>query len=903
MRWIAVVVCACLAAWLWWSGESEPPAPAGAPHAALPTAAGTSPAASARDPAAPPPTRSAAPVEVRWLENLLPDTAPPLAADADDPLAIELRGRLTVRQRPWLHPAGVEIRLTRHWLDSLLPTDAGPVPPPRTDEPAATTAADGTFALRCRPVDGALFFRIDRGGPWDDYQRVARLPAAGGVFDLGDVWLDDRGSIVGRVVAAEGSPIAGAVVRAIDDTLGDVAAGLGDLQALRSAGAAHWDPRGTTSFGALPAWIARRDAALPFPSITTTEDGAFTLRGLRPGQHDLVVSATVASGSLADVQVVPMLATEVGDVTLTLHTPVALQFLDERGAAWVGAEVAFVHERLGFGSRGVPTDGDGRAEGLVADAAATRVVFTYPGGGPSYDIGPLDRCAPIVEMRQMPLCTVSLAAADGTPLPGGRVRLYRTGAQFRAVDRKLPDWMQPTEVRPGTHAGHGFGDAVAVGIAPGYAPAIARFPPTSRALALTLVPLQQVTVCVRDTGGAPVTAATVRVQVHEHDDVAFVGAQWELLANDRATVGTTGADGRITVPVWGTSFSFGATHPDYAPAAGPCLVPVPGQVVDLQLHAPAGIVGRLVAQGRRVPAGLRVRARQTPMPGNRLDGSGFLGEQLAVVGDDGAFELRMLTAGIWQLQPEWPGLPTVAGPRTPTSSFAPLEVWLDPGQIRHCTLELHRPTLSVPQIAGIVRDRGAPVADALVRVRPVERPRPTRATARRRPRAERAEPAALPADAAPWRQQCTTDWFGDFEFAGLPPGVEHEVRVDVPIGGRLQFLGRQIVRTPHRENAPPNRVEFELATGSLELCGSTAGSPFAGRALRLVQQLPEGGEGADFHALTDALGRAFVTGLPAGRWRLTAVHGGTLAPDEVTIRPGAVTSLAIEAAPSADAVR
>ena len=30
-----------------------------------------------------------------------------------------VRGRLTVRQRPWLHPAGVEVRLTRSWLDTV----------------------------------------------------------------------------------------------------------------------------------------------------------------------------------------------------------------------------------------------------------------------------------------------------------------------------------------------------------------------------------------------------------------------------------------------------------------------------------------------------------------------------------------------------------------------------------------------------------------------------------------------------------------------------------------------------------------------------------------------------------------------------------------------------------------
>ncbi|HEU4417317.1 MAG TPA: hypothetical protein VFT55_00185, partial [Planctomycetota bacterium] len=129
------------------------------PETATPIAAATVPLAVAAPLSA---ARANATAGVNWwLTSLGADTRRPLVAAEDDPNALVLSGRVTVRQRPWLHPAGIEIRLTRSWLDTVLPVDTGA---PERQEPTTKTDEQGRFALRCQPDPGELFLLIDRDG-------------------------------------------------------------------------------------------------------------------------------------------------------------------------------------------------------------------------------------------------------------------------------------------------------------------------------------------------------------------------------------------------------------------------------------------------------------------------------------------------------------------------------------------------------------------------------------------------------------------------------------------------------------------------------------------------------------------------------------------------------------------
>lgn len=816
-----------------------------------------------------------------WLEQVTEPEAQPIAAAPDDPRAVALRGRLTVRQRPWIHPAGVTVRLTRHWLDTVLPTEASDAAVANDREPTAVTQPDGSFVLSFLPLSGELFFLIDRGGSWMDYQRVPRVPAAGAT-DLGDVWLDDRGRVRGVVLDAMDQPLANVRVRAVDEALNRMGSGLDDLREGRLRGADRFAANGATALGPLPPWVARRDRLLPFPAALTGADGSFELRGLRPGVQDLFLQHEHGHGSLGRVQVAMLRTTDVGEVRLHHNESAALTFVDVERQPWIGAAIAFVDAELGFGPAVERTNAKGEVHATVASRAGTQVLFAHPGGGPWFRVGSLADMPTPVTVPQPANVRVQLLTPEGQSLIGGQVRFFVTGAQFRPVDRRLPAWMQPTEVQPGLHAGKGVGRLIAIASAPDRAPAIAEVD-SDAVYQMTLLPLQRLTVRVRDSAARPIAGATVRLQVHRHPDQTFCGAQWDALANDRVRVGTTDEHGLVEVPVWATWFSLQALHPDFAPSAGPHFVPKPGAVVDMTLLHAGAITGVLTMQRRPAPPGFRVRARQLPPPGNPLDGSGFLAEHVAATGDDGSFAFRGLCAGIWDLQPELPPLPAVDGARHPAAAFVPTQVLLDEGQALHCVLEANRPLLSVPQLAGVVRQDGAALAGALVRVRELARSAPA---GKRRRTTRTVSPPSPPA--VIWQQQCTTDWFGDFDFANLERDAEYEVRVDVPCNDRLQFVRRYVVRTSNDEVHPTTRLDVDLTTGSVRLQCSADGRPFAGRMIRLRQVLDQAEDGACFELLTDDYGECVADGLLAGTWTMEPVHGGSLEPAEFTLHTGEI---------------
>lgn len=656
-------------------------------HGARITGHGGNGSASAHDAQAPPRSRVAD--GSFWLEHLSAADQAPTAARDDDAWAAVLRGRLTVRQRPWVHPAGVQIRLTHHWLDTVIPTESRELI--HTREPVATTAADGTFAFRFRPGSGELFFLIDHGGAWLDYQKVPRVPRAGTEWDLGLVFVDERGGARGQVLDGNGWPLRGVVVRAVDATLADLASGLTDSPSARLGDAEQFDAAGTTAWGPMPKWVTRRDLMLPFPRATSDKDGKFELRGLRPGTHDLIFRHDAGTGSLRDVQVAATRSTEVGAVRLHHDRSIDLTFLGDSGQPWIDASVALVRDDLGYGGIApLRTNTRGEIHAMVADPGATRVVFTYPGDGPCVDLGLAVAAGPIVRVPRLPAVRVhcrSTPPAWCNPEVG--CACSPLACCSGPVHRRLPEWMQPTELQPGLHVGKGTPGTVAVASVPGFAPAMAQVRPGDNTL--TLLPLQHVRVRVHNLDGHAIAGATVRLQMHQHPDLDFPGAQWELLASDRARVGQTDEQGLLDMPVWGTWFSLEASHPDFADTAGPRFLPQPGGTIDLLLQRRASIMGTLTTQHRPASAGFRVRARQRPPAGNQLDGSGFLAEQLAVTGTDGNFAFRDLCAGIWNCSPSslpHPGCSVPHGRRPP--SRASRCSWAKARSCTHCSKPIAR---------------------------------------------------------------------------------------------------------------------------------------------------------------------------------------------------------------------
>ena len=175
---VGITFAVLVVAILLWQGDEAPP-PLGGPSATTPV---DQPAVTTAQPELEAgPVTSRVSIDGGWwtrsLEERIPD---PLATDEDNPYSCRVRGRLTVRQRPWLHPAGLEVRLTRSWLDSVLPTETarGDQRAPASDDVSAVTDADGWFVLRFAPTAGELFFLIDQRGEWSDFQKVPRVPRA-----------------------------------------------------------------------------------------------------------------------------------------------------------------------------------------------------------------------------------------------------------------------------------------------------------------------------------------------------------------------------------------------------------------------------------------------------------------------------------------------------------------------------------------------------------------------------------------------------------------------------------------------------------------------------------------------------------------------------------------------------
>jgi hypothetical protein len=909
VRPVAAAVALGALAWcLWCAGDDTAPLPADA--LATPPTTEPLPATTTATPL--PPQPAIMRDGVWWSDQLTARQADPLVADEHEPRSAVLRGRLTVRQQPWIHPAGVEVRLTRSWLDSVLPVESeGAQRAPARDEPTTTTDADGCFALRFLPTADELFFLIDVRGAWQDFQKVPRQPRPGEAWELGDVWLEQRGAIAGTVVTVDGQPLAGVEVRAVDEPLHALASGLDDVQDLRSRGLATWQPDGSMRGGAVPGWVARRDRFLPFPIAVTDHAGRFELRGLRPGRHDLFLQPGSSReqgrhvGTLRRIQVVAGRTTQIPALLATESDQVSVRVVDEDGVGWQRASVAVLHGVHGFGSAPTTTNARGEAWLQFLDTGRSSLLFAYPDGGPWIEVEGMTANRLVVTVPRPRPLTILLFDEGDRALPGGTVRTFADATQFRRRDRALPAAMQPQEREPGRYVGQRPCALVVMASVPGFAPAIAHVPHAADApevLSLKLLPMGTMPVHTRDLEGRPIAGAAIRVQVDSNPELRFAGAQWSALADRRVRLGTTDERGELVVPTWPARFSLQATHPDFAPSAGPHLVPIAGSHVDLVMRRPTGIVGTLLLQQRPAPKGFRVRARQYAPEGHELHGNSLLQSQLAVTGDDGTFAFRGLCAGLWDLQPELPGVPTSAGGTTVRTEFRSQRVVLDDGLELHVRLEAEAEPGLPDRLVGTVRRDGLNVAGAVVRVRPVAPPsddgnergaRRTRYRYRpdtRRGDAERSLQAEFVEATVAFAHRCDTDVVGQFHFASLPAAEAVEVRVELPGDTGLQLVHSEVVPTPGEGQLV--RVDVALQSARLLLVCTRDGRPLPDEMLRLSRRDARGRELARRDVLLDGNGAADLFDLPAGEWHVQPRTGfGRVSPDRIELRPGTTTTV------------
>lgn len=822
-----------------------------------------------------------------WMDQFALSDQEPLAAEAGSPRLATLRGRLAVRQQPWVHPAGVPIRLTRSWLDSVLPveTEGAAARAPRRDEPRTETDADGVFVLQFVPSRDELFFLIDPDGAWQDFQKVPDQPRAGELLDLGIVWLDQRGAVTGIVQDAYGRGLAGVEVRAVDEPLHGLLAGLGELQGSRTAGLELWQPDGSMRGGPVPAWLAHRDRWLPFPSTTTAKDGSFTLQGLRPGRHDLFArgrSHLQLAGVRRDVVVAPGRTTSLPVLWAIVSETRQLRFVDEAQRPWANAQVALLQGPQMFGSRPVRTDRSGFADLIVTGDEPEQVLFAYPEGGPWIEL-PVQGSTVAVP-KPVPLW-IRLFDDRGGVVAGAEVRCYQQGRLFRPVDRTLPMTQQPREVEAGVHRGMCACPLVVVAAAPGFAPAVAVASPSQSDLLVRMLPIGTLTVHVVDPEQRPIAGATVRVHVGEHEALQHIGAQWAAVANHRVRLGTTDERGELVIPAWPTTFSLQASHPDHAPSAGPPFVAHPGSHTHVILRGGATITGRLTLQQRPAQKGMRVVARPSAPEGHPLHGSAWLDEHRTVVAEDGTFAFRGVAAGEWTLRPELPPVPDPTGTQRVRAEFRSVELVVYDGRDLHVDLEACGQPGTAPKLSGVVQSDGLNVHGAVVRLRQF---RPNVADERGRPSRERTIRAGL-AEPRLWTHRCDTDVAGSFWFQDLPPGAI-ELLVEVPSAEGLVPLHHQVLGGDGKPLPP--RVRIAVQSARLLLVATTDHRPARNQMLRLFAFDEHGPTGCERRVLLDAHGSADLFDLPAGSWRvLPDGEFGRCEPDQFVVRSGTTTSI------------
>lgn len=309
----------------------------------------------------------------------------------------------------------------------------------------ARTDSDGHFRVRGarRGCTQALF--LDRGGARGTLRLVDRAPQPGATDELGDVVAGERGRVRGRVLRADGAPLASARVCALPDLIpGRTLETLAPLveQTPFRASAIAFVRRGSPAVELVPAPAALRSLleSLPFPTIFTAADGSFEVARSAGVETWLIVDA---SGSAAKLVPIAAAQTDAGSIRLAIASALRGRVLDDSGAPIAGAQVrAAVDDvtsksseslRLFHGS--AATDGDGRfsVEGLASSAPLC--IAVQRAGASSWQLSRANSNTGDVEVRLARGATWTLRVRDeqGRAIAGARAELSSNALEWQAL--------------------------------------------------------------------------------------------------------------------------------------------------------------------------------------------------------------------------------------------------------------------------------------------------------------------------------------------------------------------------------------------------------------------------------------------------------------------------------------
>lgn len=730
---------------------------------------------------------------------------------------------------------------------------------------SARTGADGRFQLPEAPYDG-LYFAIVITLPGHSPLRLANQPAwAGRPRELGDLALTRAARASGRVLDADGRPIAGAWITAVPlATLEAPDAGLRSTDAWSGTGARS-RADGGFRLDELPAAGLRLRAQAPDGRVIWSEP-AFPPPGTALALDLIAEPARTLQVLVTDPGGAPLPQARVSLRFLARAAPPADQRSEEqltdaaglaRFALPDGAHAAEWKVRApGHAPQGRPFAAeDAAAQPLrfaLAPLAPVRGIVLEPGGAPAAG-------------AQVAL----LPARSGDLPPDASVARAITRADAAGSFVLTPDFADGDEVLvlqawDGRHA-------------PAAAPALtASSLATAAPFALRLGPVRAVAGRVLQPDGSPAAGARVALRrLHG----PRVNRQTPLTDSPRGAQvwarATTDADGRFRFAGLPEFDAFlEAVLPPHAPVTSEDLA-LTEDLLDLELRLPAacGIRGQVEADLRDLPPLVVVASARR------------MGWLQAEVGADGRFELPRLAPAEWNLALQ----PAVLG-GGPISGFpggTPLArldgVVVTAGATTPVILRLESERFG--RLDGQVLRRGLPAGDLTLWLLPERgepHPDPEIAALQRLNSARRIAPDAEGHYHA--AALASGSWWVVVSAAGAEPSGWRDTR------GRLDPRGLMRRRVQIEEGGSA-RCDFDLRFGTLRIRMSEA----RGAATLWLEPRPDEEAGAP--RLLRIGPEGWGGELPAGAWTVSDFDR-VLPPTALHVPPDGETTLEVAPDPA-----
>jgi protocatechuate 3,4-dioxygenase beta subunit len=522
--------------------------------------------------------------------------------------------------------AGARVRITREMGMRRLLRGAAGNPAALFGGQGVLTVADGTFRLRGLEPERNLSVEAARSGYATARKPGVSVKAGDAIKDV--VLVVRRGlEARGKVVDAQGQPVAGAQLRAIHKEDGLMG---GARVQMRLMG-------------------MDRDK----PDAVTGNDGAFLLKGLEVGQYTLAIAREgFARKTVPSLEVKATGENVWPPVTLVAGAPIAGLVRDSAGGPISGAQIFAIDVGSGGRPQNGTSDADGkfRLEGFTAErpilvnvtaqgyAALQRNVTP-----PAADIAVVLKSAGTVRGRVEDADTkkpvTDFTISRGGPRGGGGVQIMmgRGGADqsFQSEDGTF----ELTEVPPGKWtvrgSAAGYRSAEASGIEVGEGE-------TKEGVVLSMKRGGGLAGRVIDPRGTPVANASVTWHPAESEGGPMGAAMARMMGGGAGGSTTSDADGRFQFDGLPDSHvTVAAAHPDFLEASRD-IDPSKESAVDLTLGTGASISGTVVGtDGRSGVPGAFVQLTEEGSGGGGFGGGG---ESTRTDGA-GNFLFEHLTAG------------------------------------------------------------------------------------------------------------------------------------------------------------------------------------------------------------------------------------------------------------------